>query len=171
MLPPPSSPSSSLLLPRQVVEDDAVTGRQFHEKVTAATQLLKWKGVAPNDSVLITLQPSVDFYAIAIAALAIGMFYTPIVLPSLLLPSIASCLSPCLSSSSPLPFPLLLLPSTASYTSLLLLSSFLIPALLLPPSPLIFHHLLPPSSPFHCLLHLTFYCKPPLYTRCRHYHH
>ena len=63
-----------------------MTGRQFHEKVTAAAQLLKWKGVAPNDSVLITLQPSVDFYAIAIAALAIGTLHTHNMPPSLLLP-------------------------------------------------------------------------------------
>ena len=58
--------------PVQVVENDSATGKQFHEKVTAVAHMLKWKGVSPNDHVLITVQPSVDFYAMAIAVLAIG---------------------------------------------------------------------------------------------------
>ena len=49
-----------------------VTGRQFHEKVTATVNLLKWKGVVPNDRVLVTITPSIDFYAIAVGVFAMG---------------------------------------------------------------------------------------------------
>ena len=49
-----------------------VTGRQFHEKVTATVNLLKWKGVVPNDRVLVTITPSIEFYAIAIGVFALG---------------------------------------------------------------------------------------------------
>ena len=49
-----------------------MTGRQFHEKVTATVNLLKWKGVVPNDRVLVTITPSIEFYAIAIGVFAVG---------------------------------------------------------------------------------------------------
>jgi len=41
--------------------------------LTAAINLLKWKGLSPNDHVLVTINPSIEFYAVAIAALAIGI--------------------------------------------------------------------------------------------------
>ena len=34
--------------------------------------LLKWKGVGANDRVLMTVKPSVDFYAITIAVFVVG---------------------------------------------------------------------------------------------------
>ena len=49
-----------------------LTGAQLHEKITAVVHLLKWKGVSPNDRVLMTVPVSVDFYAIAIAVFAVG---------------------------------------------------------------------------------------------------
>lgn len=57
----------------QVITTQSVTRRKFHEKVTAAINLLKWKGFSPNDRVLLTIYPSIEFYAVAIAVLAIGM--------------------------------------------------------------------------------------------------
>lgn len=56
----------------QFINNESVTGRLFHEKVTAMVHLLKWKNVVPNDRVLLTVQPSIDFYAISIAVFAIG---------------------------------------------------------------------------------------------------
>ena len=56
----------------QVVENESATGAKLHEKVTAMVHLLKWKGVAANDRVLMTVKPSVEFYAIAIAVFAVG---------------------------------------------------------------------------------------------------
>lgn len=56
----------------QVVNNQCVTRIQFHEKVTTAINLLKWKGVTPNDRVLMTISPSVDFYAVSIAVMAVG---------------------------------------------------------------------------------------------------
>ena len=41
--------------------------------LTAAINLLKWKGLSPNDRVLITINPSIEFYTVAVAALAIGI--------------------------------------------------------------------------------------------------
>ncbi|XP_064406005.1 olefin beta-lactone synthetase-like [Halichondria panicea] len=55
-----------------VNSDDCCTGVQLHEKITATITLLKWRGVSPNDRVLMTVPVSVDFYAIAIAVFAIG---------------------------------------------------------------------------------------------------
>ena len=55
-----------------MVDNESATGQQFHHRVTALAGLLKWKGVSPNDRVLITMQPSVEFYVVAIAVLAIG---------------------------------------------------------------------------------------------------
>lgn len=55
-----------------VVDKVCVTRRQLHEKITAAINLLRWKGISANDRVLMTISPSVDFYAVAIAVLAVG---------------------------------------------------------------------------------------------------
>lgn len=59
----------------QVVKGQCVDRRKLHEKVTTVANLLRWKGVVPNDRVLMTVAPSVDFYAIAVAVLAIGEEY------------------------------------------------------------------------------------------------
>ena len=40
--------------------------------VTSTVNFLKWKGMVPNDRVIITIQPSVDFYAVATAVLVLG---------------------------------------------------------------------------------------------------
>ena len=56
----------------QHIGHESITGQHFHEKVTATVNLLKWKGVVPNDRVLMTIQPSIEFYAIAIGVFAIG---------------------------------------------------------------------------------------------------
>lgn len=56
----------------QHIGHESVTGQQFHERVTATVNLLKWKGVLPNDRVLVTIQPSIDFYAIAVGVFAVG---------------------------------------------------------------------------------------------------
>ncbi len=64
------TPLPSLSL--QAVNGECVEGRQLHEKITATVQLLKWRGVSPNDRVLLTLPVCVDFYAIAISVFAIG---------------------------------------------------------------------------------------------------
>ena len=58
----------------QVIGNECVTGRQFHEKVTAAVQLFKWKEVAPNGRVLIVISPCVEFYVVCVATLIIGVF-------------------------------------------------------------------------------------------------
>lgn len=58
--------------PTQGVESTSVTGRQLHEKITAMANLLKCKGISPNDRVILTIPVSVDFYAIAIAIFAVG---------------------------------------------------------------------------------------------------
>lgn len=58
--------------PILVVNNQCVTRRQLHEQISTAINLLRWKGVLPNDRVLMTISPSVDFYAVAIAVLAIG---------------------------------------------------------------------------------------------------
>ena len=58
--------------PLQHIGHESVTGQQFHERVTAVVNLLKWKGVVPNDRVLVTMQPSIDFYAVAIGVFAVG---------------------------------------------------------------------------------------------------
>ena len=58
----------------QVIEGQSVTRKKLHEKVTASINLLKWKGLVPNDRVLMTIEPSVDFYAAVIAILAIGIY-------------------------------------------------------------------------------------------------
>ena len=58
-----------------MVNNQCVTRRTLHEKVTTVINLLKWKGVLPNDRVLMTVLPSVDFYAVAIAVLAVGELY------------------------------------------------------------------------------------------------
>ena len=56
----------------QHIGHESVTGRQFHERVTAVVNLLKWKGVVPDDHVLVTIQPSIDFYAVAVGVFAVG---------------------------------------------------------------------------------------------------
>jgi acyl-coenzyme A synthetase/AMP-(fatty) acid ligase len=56
----------------QQIGHEVVTRQQFHEKVTATVNLLKWKGVVPNDRVLVTITPSIEFYAIAIGVFALG---------------------------------------------------------------------------------------------------
>lgn len=56
------------------MDGECVEGRQLHEKITATVTLLKWRGVSPNDRVLLTLPVCVDFYAIAIAVFAIGTY-------------------------------------------------------------------------------------------------
>ena len=78
-----SSPVLNVLM--QVVDGECVTRRRFHEKITSAIKCLKLKGMVPNDRVIITMQPSVDFYAIAFAVLAIGKFYFIIRIPHVFL--------------------------------------------------------------------------------------
>ncbi len=68
---PPTTPHP-LSFVQAVNSDDCCTGVQLHEKITATITLLKWRGVSPNDRVLMTVPVSVDFYAIAIAVFAIG---------------------------------------------------------------------------------------------------
>lgn len=69
-LPPSFSPPPPVFL--QVVEREAVTGLELHQRISSAVHLLKMKGVVPGNRVLITMQPSVDFYALAIASFAVG---------------------------------------------------------------------------------------------------
>lgn len=73
---PYSLPPSPLLLflpvSLQVVEREAVTGLELHQRISSAVHLLKMKGVVPGNRVLITMQPSVDFYALAVASFAVG---------------------------------------------------------------------------------------------------
>ena len=78
-LPPPPSPLSlppSLPLwnhcDTQVIEGEAVTGLEMHQRISAAVQQLRTRGVAPGNRLLITMSPSVDFFALAIAAFIIG---------------------------------------------------------------------------------------------------
>ena len=58
----------------QVIEGEAVTGLELHQRISRAVHLLKSKGAAPGHRMLITMKPSVDFYALAIASFAIGMY-------------------------------------------------------------------------------------------------
>ena len=51
---------------------ESVTGFELHARVTCVAQQLQCRFVAPKDRILITMQPCIDFYATAIAALAIG---------------------------------------------------------------------------------------------------
>lgn len=65
-------PSLTPVARSKVVNDESVTGVELHARVTCVAQLLQCRFVSPNDRILITMQPSIDFYATAIAALAIG---------------------------------------------------------------------------------------------------
>ena len=56
----------------QVVEEEAVTGLELHRQISAAVRLLRANGVVPGNRVLITVKPSVRFYALAIATLVVG---------------------------------------------------------------------------------------------------
>ena len=44
----------------------------MHERVSAAVYQLRTSGVVPGDRVLITMTPTVDFFALAIASFFIG---------------------------------------------------------------------------------------------------
>ena len=56
----------------QVVDGDPVTGLQLHQKITAAVYQLRGSGVVPGDRVLITMTPSIDFFALAVATFSLG---------------------------------------------------------------------------------------------------
>jgi acyl-coenzyme A synthetase/AMP-(fatty) acid ligase len=55
-----------------VVGGEVVTRGFFHKKLTTFVNLLKKKGVKAEHRVLMTVSPSVDFYALAVAVFAIG---------------------------------------------------------------------------------------------------
>ena len=50
-----------------------MTGLELHQRISRAVHLLKSKGAAPGHRMLITMKPSVDFYALAIASFVVGM--------------------------------------------------------------------------------------------------
>ncbi len=55
-----------------MVSGKTVTRKKFYENITVAINLLKWKGFSTNDRVLVVMYPSIEFYAMAVAVLAIG---------------------------------------------------------------------------------------------------
>ena len=55
------------------MDDEPVTCREFHSRVTSAVRQLKSASIKPGDRVLLTLSPSVDMIAIVVAILAVGM--------------------------------------------------------------------------------------------------
>ena len=62
----------------QVVDGDPVTGLQMHQRISAAVYQLRARGVVPGDRVLITMMPTVDFFALTVATLSIGEQRTPL---------------------------------------------------------------------------------------------
>ena len=56
----------------QVIGEQVVTRGLFHKKVTTFVNLLKARGAKKKHRVLMTVTPSVDFYALAVAVFAIG---------------------------------------------------------------------------------------------------
>ena len=49
-----------------------MTGLQMHQRISAAVYQLRANGVVSGDRVLFTMMPSIDFYALAVAAFSIG---------------------------------------------------------------------------------------------------
>ena len=64
--------ASAAALFMQVIDGDLVTGLQMHQRISAAVYLLRARGVVPGDRVLITMVPSVDFFALTVATLSVG---------------------------------------------------------------------------------------------------
>lgn len=60
------------LLLLQVMDGEPVTGLQMHQRISAAVYQLRANGVVSGDRVLLTMTPSIDFYALAVAAFSIG---------------------------------------------------------------------------------------------------
>ena len=58
----------------KVVDGEAVTGRELHQRISAAVHLLLKNGVVPGNRILMTIKPSIDFYALAIASYVVGKF-------------------------------------------------------------------------------------------------
>ena len=56
----------------KVVNGEAIDKKGFHQLVTNYANLLKKNGAKPGDSILITIKISINFYAMAVATLAIG---------------------------------------------------------------------------------------------------
>ena len=56
----------------QVIGEQVITRGLFHKKVTTFVNLLKARGAKREHRVLLTVTPSVDFYALAVAVFAIG---------------------------------------------------------------------------------------------------
>ena len=59
------------------MDGEAVTGLDMHQRVSAAVHLLLKSGVAPGNRVLITMAPSVDFFALIVAAFVVGKYPRP----------------------------------------------------------------------------------------------
>ena len=51
---------------------DAISKEGFHRMVTSYAEVLKRSGAQPGDRILITINISINFYAMAVATLAIG---------------------------------------------------------------------------------------------------
>lgn len=56
----------------QVLGKEEVHCEQFHKRVTIYAKLLRAKGVRPKDYLLMTILPSADFFALSVAAFAVG---------------------------------------------------------------------------------------------------
>ena len=56
-----------------MVAGRSATYGELHIKISTFYSILKKGGLKPNDRVLITVRPSVEFYALTIAVLAAGM--------------------------------------------------------------------------------------------------
>ena len=56
----------------QVVNGDTISKEGFHRLVTSYVEVLKRSGAQPGDRILITINISINFYAMAVATLAIG---------------------------------------------------------------------------------------------------
>ena len=55
-----------------MVDGEAVSGHEMHMRLSAAVDLYLRNGVVAGDRVLITMSPSVDFFALAVAAFVVG---------------------------------------------------------------------------------------------------
>ena len=51
-----------------------MTGLQLRQRISAAVYELRASGVVPGDRVLITMTPSVDFFALAFATFFVGLY-------------------------------------------------------------------------------------------------
>lgn len=51
---------------------EEVNCEEFHKRITVYAKLLRAKGVRPKDYLLMTILPSVDFFALSVAAFAVG---------------------------------------------------------------------------------------------------